>query len=109
MAERAKAASAILACATTDQKNRWLLATAASLESRAGELIEANAKDAAAAPGFGLNAAAIDRLTLSPARLKAAADGLRQVATLPDPVGEVRENAVRPNGLRVQKVGVPLG
>jgi glutamate-5-semialdehyde dehydrogenase len=109
MAGRAKAASVALALAPTEQKNRWLLATAAALEARAGELIQANAKDVAAAPGFGLTAAAIDRLTLTPSRIKAAAEGLRQVATLPDPVGEVRECEVRPNGLQVQKVGVPLG
>jgi glutamate-5-semialdehyde dehydrogenase len=109
MAGRAKAASVALALAPTEQKNRWLLATAAALEAHAGVLIEANAKDVAAAPGFGLTAAAIDRLTLTPSRIKAAAEGLRQVATLPDPVGEVRECEVRPNGLQVQKVGVPLG
>src|SRR5207248_7565146 len=53
--------------------------------------------------------AAVDRLRLTPARVKSAADGLRQVAALPDPVGEVREGGRRPNGLEVLKVGVPLG
>ena len=109
MAERAKAASVVLACASTEQKNRWLMAAADALEARHAEMMAANARDVAEAPGFGLNPAAIDRLTLTPARIKAAGDGLRQVAVLPDPVGEVRECEIRPNGLKVQKVGVPLG
>lgn len=109
MAERAKAASESLAVLSTADKNRWLLAAATALEARTAELLEANARDVAAAPGFGLNAAAIDRLKLTPARIKSAADGLRQVAALPDPVGEVREGGLRPNGLQVLKVGVPIG
>jgi glutamate-5-semialdehyde dehydrogenase len=109
LARRAKAASTLLAQAPTTAKNRWLLAAASAIEARQGELLEANAKDIAAAPGFGLNAAAIDRLTLNAKRIAAMAEGLRQVATLPDPVGEVREATLRPNGLQVMKVGVPLG
>lgn len=109
MAERAKAASELLVSLSTAAKNAWLLAAATTLEARAPELLEANARDVAAAPGFGLNAAAIDRLKLTPTRIKAAADGLRQVAALPDPVGEVREGGMRPNGLQVLKVGVPIG
>ena len=93
----------------TDEKNRWLLAAAEALGTRSSEILEANAKDVAAAAGFGLNAAAIDRLTLTPSRIRSAADGLRQVAALPDPIGEIRETTVRPNGLRVEKIGVPLG
>jgi glutamate-5-semialdehyde dehydrogenase len=109
MARRAKAASEVLAGVTADQKNRWLLAAAAEIEGRTSELIAGNADDVAAATRVGLSAAAIDRLTLTPDRLKAAAAGLRQVAVLPDPVGEVREGSVRPNGLQVLKVGVPIG
>jgi glutamate-5-semialdehyde dehydrogenase len=109
MAGRAKAASQVLASVSTAEKNRWLLAAAQALEARTAELLDANARDVEAAPGHGLNAAAIDRLRLTPARIKAAADGLRQVASLPDPIGEVREGGVRPNGLQVLKVGVPLG
>ena len=109
MADRARAASEVLGTVRTAEKNRWLLAAAVAMESRATEVLDANARDVAAAPGHGLNAAAIDRLTLTPARIKAAADGLRQVAALPDPVGEIREGGVRPNGLEVRKVGVPLG
>jgi len=109
LAQRAKTASASIAITPTAVKNRWLLASASALEARQSELLEANAKDVAAAPSFGLNAAAIDRLTLTPKRIAAAAEGLRQVAALPDPVGEVREASQRPNGLQVMKVGVPLG
>ena len=109
LARRAKTASVALAQVPIAAKNRWLLASAAALESQQEVLLAANAKDVAAAPDFGLNAAAIDRLTLNPKRISAVAEGLRQVASLPDPVGEVREAAQRPNGLQVLKVGVPLG
>jgi glutamate-5-semialdehyde dehydrogenase len=109
MAERSKSASEVLACISTDAKNRWLLAAANAIEARSTELLEANARDVSAASDYRLNAAAIDRLKLTTSRLMSAADGLRQVAKLPDPVGEVRENRTRPNGLHVLKVGVPLG
>jgi glutamate-5-semialdehyde dehydrogenase len=109
LAKRAKTAAARLVAARTAEKNAWLVAAAAALEARADEVLAANAEDVRAAPGFGLSAASIDRLTLTPARVRAAADGLRQVAALPDPVGEVRDGGVRPNGLEVLKVGVPLG
>ena len=109
MARRAKAASERLNVASTERKNQWLRSAAVALEGRTAELLEANGKDIAAAPNYGLNAAAIDRLTLTPARLTVAAEGLRQVAALPDPVGEVRERATRPNGLDVMKVGAPIG
>jgi glutamate-5-semialdehyde dehydrogenase len=109
LAEKAKAASQALVTATTQQKNQWLLAAADALAERTSEILAANDKDVAAAPGFGLNAAAIDRLTLNPKRIAAAAEGLRQVADLPDPIGELRETTTRPNGLVINKVGVPLG
>jgi glutamate-5-semialdehyde dehydrogenase len=109
MGARAKAASEVLAAVPTSTKNRWLSAVAASLETRAPEIIEANGKDVSAASDFGLNGAAIDRLTLTLPRIKAAAEGLRQVAALADPVGEVREGGLRPNGLQVLKIGVPIG
>jgi glutamate-5-semialdehyde dehydrogenase len=109
MARRAKRAAAQLGTVTTDRKNAWLLASADLLVKRAAEIQDANAQDQIAAPGYGLNAAAIDRLKLTPARIAAAADGLRQVAALADPVGEVRHGNIRPNGLQVLKVGVPLG
>ena len=109
LADQARAASRILVTVPTESKNRWLRAAADSLVARAPELLAANATDVAAAPTFGLNAAAIDRLTLNEKRIAAAAEGLRQVADLPDPIGEVRESTTRPNGLQVQKIGVPLG
>jgi glutamate-5-semialdehyde dehydrogenase len=109
MARRAKAAAEELALATTEAKNAWLLAGADALVANSADLIAANARDVSAAPDFGLNAAAIDRLTLTPARIAAMADGLRQVASLPDPNGELMEESTRPNGLHVRKVRVPLG
>lgn len=109
VARRAKAASVELATVSTAAKNAWLLASAESLLNNLDAIRAANERDVAAAPGFGLNAAAIDRLTFTPSRVRAAADGLRQVAALPDPVGEVRDGGTRPNGLQVLKVGVPLG
>jgi len=77
-------------------------------EQTAGILAE-NQNDLAAAPGFGLNTAAIDRLKLTPARLNSAAGALEEIAALPDPVGETIEGSVRPNGLSVARVRVPLG
>jgi glutamate-5-semialdehyde dehydrogenase len=109
LGRRARAAARELATVTTARKDAWLLAAAAALEARADELLAANARDVTAAEGHGLTKAQTDRLRLTPARIRAAADGLRQVAALPDPVGRVLEGGVRPNGLRVLKVGVPLG
>lgn len=109
MAQRSKAAAEELAQASTESKNAWLLAGAEALLAKTSDLLAANAKDVAAAPDFGLNAAAVDRLTLSPARIQAMADGLRQVAALPDPNGELLEESTRPNGLHVRKIRVPLG
>lgn len=109
LASNAQRACRALAAATTAQKNAWLLASATALEQQLDAIGAANARDVDAARQSNLSAANIERLTLTPSRIRAAADGLRQVAALPDPIGEVREDAVRPNGLRVQKVGVPLG
>ncbi len=109
LAESARRASRALAAATTLQKNAWLRASADALEAEADGIRAANRRDLDAAEGTGLSAANIDRLTLTPARVRAAAEGLRQVAALPDPIGEIREGGVRPNGIQVMKVGVPLG
>ncbi len=109
MAEQARQAAAQLAWAGTERKNRWLHALAATLEQQQSLILEANQQDVAAAPQLGLSPASIDRLTLTPARLRAAIEGIRQVAALPDPVGEIRGGERRPNGLQVLKVGVPLG
>jgi glutamate-5-semialdehyde dehydrogenase len=109
LARRARVASRLLATARGEQKDRWLLASAEAIEQGAHKILKANAGDLEGAAAHGLGAAQIDRLRLNSARLVAAAAGLRQVAALPDPVGRVLESSVRPNGLHVQKVGVPLG
>ncbi|HKB01103.1 MAG TPA: glutamate-5-semialdehyde dehydrogenase [Gemmataceae bacterium] len=107
LAVRARAAAAELAAVTRDRKDRWLLRAADALLTRSGEILAANARDLDAATD--LSIASRDRLKLTPSRLQATAEGLRQIASLPDPVGQVREGSVRPNGLNVQKVSVPLG
>ena len=109
LARSARQASRQLAAAIGERKNRWLTDCATALESRSAELLDANAKDVAAATDHGLTAAQIDRLRLTPARLRDMATGLREIAALPDPVGRVLGSNVRPNGLKVLKVGVPLG
>lgn len=109
LAERAKRASRLLATARGGLKNAWLLKSAEALLARSEEILEANAADRAAAPSLGLNDAAVDRLTLNPARIEAMAQTLRDIAALPDPVGEIVESSRRPNGLEVRKERVPLG
>jgi glutamate-5-semialdehyde dehydrogenase len=108
-ARAARAASVDLAQATGQQKNGWLRASAAMLRKRSDEILAANALDIAAAPSFGLTDAAIDRLKLTNERIGAIAKGMEEVAALPDPVGETIESSIRPNGLSVSKVRVPLG
>jgi glutamate-5-semialdehyde dehydrogenase len=109
LAERAKSAAKALAIAPGGAKDRWLRRSAEAIRERSGEILEANALDVDAAPGLGLNPAAIDRLTLNPRRLDEMANGLLAVAALPDPVGEVITSSRRPNGLDVTQVRVPLG
>ena len=109
MAARAKVASRALAIARGSSKDGWLRRSAASIRGRSAEILRANARDVEAAPGFGLNEAAVDRLTLTPKRLESIASGLEDVAALPDPVGEVITSGRRPNGLDVSQVRVPLG
>jgi glutamate-5-semialdehyde dehydrogenase len=108
-ANRAKAASSELAQLSGATKNAWLLDAANSLRENAAEIISANELDVAAAPGFRLTGAEVDRLRLDEARVAGIAAGLEQVAALPDPVGEIIEGSVRPNGLRIAKVRAPLG
>jgi glutamate-5-semialdehyde dehydrogenase len=109
IADSAKSASAKLALASTAVKNAWLLTCAAKLEQSAPAILECNQKDIEFAASFGLNAAAIDRLTLNPKRLAGIAEAARQIAAMPDPVGEIIEGSTRPSGLEVKKVRVPLG
>ncbi|MEJ5296809.1 MAG: glutamate-5-semialdehyde dehydrogenase [Armatimonadota bacterium] len=109
MALRAREAARGLATASTKVKDAALHAMAASLVSRQDEIIEANGRDLAAARENGLSEALIDRLTLNPKRIADMAEGLRQVAALPDPVGRVSRGWRLPNGLDIKKVSVPMG
>jgi len=109
VARRAAAAAAELAQVTGAQKQDWLRRSAGLLGERREAVAEANRRDLAAAPGYGLSEAAIDRLRLTPARIDAMAAALEDVAALPEPIGEVISSSVRPNGLLVQKVRVALG
>jgi len=109
LAERARHAARQMTLSSGQQKSAWLLRTAENLVTQAEELISRNEQDLAQAPTYGLTAAAIDRLRLTPDRIQGMAQALREVAALPEPVGEVMEGSVRPNGLSVQKVRVPLG
>ncbi len=109
LAQRARRASIDLAQVTGQQKNDWLRHSAAALRKQTEAILQANQRDIDAAPGFGLTDAQIDRLKLSPDRIEGIARGLEEVAQLPDPVGEMIESVVRPNGLRISKVRVPLG
>jgi glutamate-5-semialdehyde dehydrogenase len=109
LGERAKAASRALALASSGTKDAALIAAADLLLQKSEEVIGANERDVARATSEGVAPAVIDRLRLSEARIGAMAEGLRQVAALPDPIGEVTEGWVRPNGLRIEKVRVPLG
>ena len=109
VARRAKQAAAELATVTGGVKNAWIHRSARLMTERSVALAEANRLDLAAAPKYGLTDAQIDRLKLTPGRIEAIAKALEEVAALPDPVGEVIWSSVRPNGLLVQKVRVPLG
>jgi glutamate-5-semialdehyde dehydrogenase len=109
MGESARAASRELARATTAAKNRALEAAADALIDREKTLLAANAQDVKAARADGSDDAFIDRLTLTAKAIEAMADGLREVAKLPDPVGEVSGLAYRPSGIQVGRMRVPLG
>ncbi len=109
LGRRAKAASRVLARTSTAQRNAALLAAADLLVDRTDDVLDANAADVAAATEAGTSATVIDRLRLDPRRIEGMAAGLRQVAGLPDPIGEVLDGWVRPNGLRISRVRVPLG
>lgn len=109
MAEQARAAAQSMLDVSTAIKNRWLHRSADLLIAQSEALLAANAIDLEQAPNYGLSAAAIDRLRLTPERIDAMARGLREVASLPDPVGEILGGGIRPNGLEVKKVRVPIG
>lgn len=109
MAERAADAARLMAITSGAARNGWLKAAAAGLRQRCDEILAANQHDVDAAPGFGLNSAAIDRLRLDHKRLDGIARAVEEVAALPDPVGEVIHGGRRPNGLQVSQIRVPLG
>ena len=109
LGRRVKEASRAVARASTAQKDDALLAAADLLVQRTDEVLDANAADLARAEREGVSATVQDRLRLDERRVEAMAGGLRQVAGLADPVGEVLDGWVRPNGLRIERVRVPLG
>ncbi|HEY0179114.1 MAG TPA: gamma-glutamyl-phosphate reductase, partial [Dokdonella sp.] len=109
LALAARAAGATIAALTTSQKRAALNAMAAALEEQSAAILAANALDVDAARAAGRSAALVDRLRLDEARLAAVAAGVRAVAGLPDPVGQVTRRETRPNGLAVERVRIPLG
>jgi glutamate-5-semialdehyde dehydrogenase len=109
IATRARRAAIDLANIPAEKKAACLKAAAAHIRADVDAILAANKLDVAAAPGFGLTAAAIDRLTLDAKRVEGIAAGVEAVALLPDPVGEVLEETTRPSGLVVKKIRVPLG
>jgi len=109
LGRRSKVASRVLATAPTAIKDAALLAAADLLVERTSQILMANSLDVARSESNGVSATVVDRLRLDAKRIEAMASGLRQVASLPDPVGEVLDGWVRPNGLRISRVRVPLG
>ncbi|MDM8545023.1 glutamate-5-semialdehyde dehydrogenase [Candidatus Venteria ishoeyi] len=106
---QARDAAVVMARASTAQKNQALEAIAEQLLADTATLQAANEKDLSAGKSRGLDAALLDRLALTPTRIAAMAEGLRQIASLPDPVGEITDLCTRPSGIQVGKMRVPLG
>ena len=106
--KRAKAAAPGLSALSTDRKNKAIMAMASSLEASSGEILRANLVDMEAARGH-ISDVMLDRLRLTEERIRSMADGMRDVAKLPDPAWTTLESVTRPNGLRLYKVAVPLG
>ena len=109
LGQRARTAARAMSRAETAAKDAALIAMAEEIERRTDALIAANSKDLEAGKAQGLDAALLDRLELNTARIKAMADGLRQIAALPDPVGEITDLNYRPSGIQVGRMRVPLG
>jgi len=107
--QQARAASRIMAQADTATKNRALTEIAAALQNQSAQLLAENAKDVAAAKASGLDAASVDRLTLTEKTIRSMAEGLRQIAQLADPIGEISDMSYRPSGIQVGRMRVPLG
>lgn len=109
VSRRAQAASQLLAGLSGAIKNAWLIESAKRIENSSTQIIAANAVDLSNATHYGLTDSEIDRLKLNTDRIRYIANGLREIASLPDPVGEVIEGSTRPNGLQISKIRVPLG
>src|SRR4051812_24955859 len=109
LAQQAKLASRELARLKTDEKNRCLMAMAQALDQNTAAIRKANAVDVDGAAKSGLSSAMLDRLKLDDKRITSMANGLREVAALPDPVGRVLDERVRPNGLQLRKISTPIG
>src|SRR5260370_11164732 len=109
LAARARAAARVLALASPEQKNKALEAMERAIRANAPAILAANAEDVAEVRAGGATSAFIDRLTLTPARIDAMADGITTVRGIPDPVGSVTESWQRPNGMTIERVRLPLG
>ena len=109
LGRQAREASRVLATASTDRKNAALIAAASALRSRASSLLEANRIDVDSVKEAGKPAAFVDRLMLDDERIEGVASAIESIATLPDPVGRILARIDRPNGLRIERVAVPLG
>lgn len=109
LARQARSASRALGLLSTEEKNRCLLAMADAIESGKDQIKAANARDMEASTSYGLSAAMQDRLRLDEKRIAAMAKGLREVAALPDPVGRILDERVRPNGLKLRKISTAIG
>ncbi|PZO63121.1 MAG: glutamate-5-semialdehyde dehydrogenase [Paracoccus denitrificans] len=109
MGARARKAAAVLAVTGSERKYAALISAAHIIEQRLGDILDANAEDLVYAEEKGLSAAMIDRLTLDTTRIRAIAEGLRNVAAQPDPIGRVLDEWDRPNGLHIRRVATPLG
>jgi len=107
--QRARTAAAALALVDAGTKDRALNAMADALVAQSDEILKANEEDLARAKADGISRALVDRLTLTPKRIEDMAQGLRDLTSLPDPIGEVIDSWMRPNGLQISKVRVPLG
>jgi len=109
LGKRAKEASRFLATAPTEEKNKALLSIAYALENECQKILESNSLDMKNAENSGINPTMLDRLLLTQERIKGMADGVREVVSLPDPVGRLLDSVTRPNGLEIEKVSVPIG
>jgi glutamate-5-semialdehyde dehydrogenase len=109
LGRHAREAARILSTVSGAQKNGWLMHSASALENRVDEILEANEADIVSASDCGMAPSQMDRLRLTRDRIRTAAVGLQEVARLADPIGRILESNIRPNGLQVLKIGVPLG